>query len=535
MRTISYRIGDLNKAVIHIGRVAENDYTRVQIDAGEIYADYPNASVSLTVQPPAGEAYPAVVTRDGNMVVWDVPDSALTAEGSGEIQLTFTADEVVVKSAIGRISVCRSILGNGEIPDPLEDFLAEAGAALTAIPETIDTALAEAKASGEFDGADGRDGTDGQDGADGFSPVVAVESITGGHSVSVTDAGGTQTFNVMDGADGQDGHDGQDGQNGVGVPTGGTTGQVLSKKSGTDYDTEWTDPSGGGGGTTDYNDLSNKPQIGGTTLSGNKTLSDLGIASTSDVSAKYTKPGTGIPSTDLASGVQTSLGKADSAYQKPSGGIPSTDMASGVQTSLGKADSAYQKPSGGIPSSDMASAVQTSLGKADTAYQKPSGGIPASDIASGVIPTVPVTDVQVNGTSVLSSGVANVPVHSIPAGGSSGQVLAKSSGTDYDAGWVTPSPVETVSGTTPSITGVAGTRYVCGECSTLSVQAPASGIIDVIFNSGSTATVLTVTSAKSGVTAIKWANGFDPSSLSTSTTYELNIMDGEYGVVGSWT
>lgn len=68
-------------------------------------------------------------------------------------------------------------------------------------------------------------------------------------------------------------------------------------------------------------------------------------------------------------------------YDKPSGGIPKTDLASAVQTSLGKADSAYQKPSGGIPSTDMTSAVQTSLGKADTAYQKPAGGIPSTDLA----------------------------------------------------------------------------------------------------------------------------------------------------------
>lgn len=34
-----------------------------------------------------------------------------------------------------------------------------------------------------------------------------------------------------------------------------------------------------------------------------------------------------------------------------------------------KADTAYQKPSGGIPATDLASAVQTSLGKADTAIQ----------------------------------------------------------------------------------------------------------------------------------------------------------------------
>ena len=43
-------------------------------------------------------------------------------------------------------------------------------------------------------------------------------------------------------------------------------------------------------------------------------------------------------------------------YEKPSGGIPSSDMSSAVQTSLGKADSAYQKPSGGIPNSDLADA-----------------------------------------------------------------------------------------------------------------------------------------------------------------------------------
>lgn len=35
---------------------------------------------------------------------------------------------------------------------------------------------------------------------------------------------------------------------------------------------------GGGGGTTNYNDLSNKPAINGTTLSGNKTSHQLGVA-----------------------------------------------------------------------------------------------------------------------------------------------------------------------------------------------------------------------------------------------------------------
>ena len=35
---------------------------------------------------------------------------------------------------------------------------------------------------------------------------------------------------------------------------------------------------GGSGGTSNYNDLSNRPQINGTTLSGNKTAAALGLA-----------------------------------------------------------------------------------------------------------------------------------------------------------------------------------------------------------------------------------------------------------------
>ena len=126
------------------------------------------------------------------------------------------------------------------------------------------------------------------------------------------------------------------------------------------------------------------------------------------IEGKYSKPAGGIPATDMATGVQTSLGKADSAYQKPSGGIPATDMASGVQTSLGNADSAYQKPSGGIPSTDLASAVQTSLGKADTALQ--SSDIDNTLTVSGKAADAKITGDEIsdvkNTLSQLESGLA---------------------------------------------------------------------------------------------------------------------------------
>ena len=255
MRTVSMRLADLSKTQIRIGYEGENLHTTVLIDCKKVFDEYPGAAASLTVQPPAGAAYPAVVTRDGDIVEWEITDSDLIHEGEGEIQLAFTVGEVVVKTAIGSIRILRSIMAAGEIPDPLDDFLTRAGAALTAIPETIDAALEEAKESGEFDGysptvdvttiagghrvsvtdaegtetfdvmdgvdgrdgqdgrdgIDGKDGKDGADGADGYSPTVDVTEITGGHRVSVTDAEGTETFDVMDGEDGEQGEQGETG------------------------------------------------------------------------------------------------------------------------------------------------------------------------------------------------------------------------------------------------------------------------------------------------------------------------------------
>lgn len=89
----------------------------------------------------------------------------------------------------------------------------------------------------------------------------------------------------------------------------------------------------------------------------------------------------------------------------------------------------------------------------------------------------------------------------------------------------------TITGTTPTINALPGLRYICGEVSTLTVNLPASGCVDIQFESGSTPTVLTVNAAQ-GQT-VKWANGFDPTSLDADTTYEINVADG-LGVCGSW-
>ena len=81
----------------------------------------------------------------------------------------------------------------------------------SALPEAINTALAQAKASGEFDGTPGDPGytpvkgKDYFDGEDGVSPTVAVSDITGGHRIAITDKNGTKTVDVMDGEKGDAG------------------------------------------------------------------------------------------------------------------------------------------------------------------------------------------------------------------------------------------------------------------------------------------------------------------------------------------
>ena len=85
-----------------------------------------------------------------------------------------------------------------------------------------------------------------------------------------------------------------------------------------------------------------------------------------------------------------------------------------------------------------------------------------------------------------------------------------------------------VTGSDPEITGVDNNRYVCGVVDTISITPPDSGIIDVIFESGDTPTVLTIPET------VLLPNWFDASSLQANTIYEFNILDGVYCTVTFW-
>lgn len=91
--------------------------------------------------------------------------------------------------------------------------------------------------------------------------------------------------------------------------------------------------------------------------------------------------------------------------------------------------------------------------------------------------------------------------------------------------WANINLVETVTGTTPIIAADPNIKYLCGEVVTLSITPPASGSCEVVFTSGSTATVLTVPNT------VKFPPWFDYTNLNTGTIYDIIITDGVYGAV----
>lgn len=110
----------------------------------------------------------------------------------------------------------------------------------------------------------------------------------------------------------------------------------------------------------------------------------------------------------------------------------------------------------------------------------------------------------------------------------SGQILQYNSTTNLWENSDSSFRVVQVAETTPTILAENNTQYICGTVTTLSFTPANSGVCDIIFTSGSTATVLTIPNT------LKFPEWFDPTTLETNMIYEINVMNGTYGTVISW-
>ena len=257
---------------------------------------------------------------------------------------------------------------------------------------------------------------------------------------------------------GPQGDTGPKGNTGEGVPSGGLKNQVLAKKSTTSYDTEWvnpqsliteTDPTVPSWAKApskpgySYNEISGKPIFAAVAVSGNyndltnkpnipsipvrsvngKTGNVVLDARDLNVDNSAQTPKSLVTELNNKQDAPGSAGTAGQVLGLDSNLNPAWVDQTGSDDSVEVTDTqptnpdnkmwirATESSSVQVPTYQEFTTEQERVNRAlNDKYEKPATGIPASDLASGVIPSVPVQDVQVDGTSVLQNGVANVPV-----------------------------------------------------------------------------------------------------------------------------
>ena len=249
------KTADCTPQTIVIGRRATYETLQVVFDLSYLAETYGSGTSVLVVKRSQDEtAYPATITQEGNTLTWTISETDTYYVGAGECELMWYVNNGLAKTIIYPVVVMRDILQTAEEPpDAYENWiehLTELGAetqqhALDAAQSATESETAQGKAEDAQSSAENAQEAaeeaarkaeessvhapiivngywyawnattetyqntgvkaEGHDGTDGFSPVITVTDITGGHRVTITDADGTQTVDVMNGTDGDDG------------------------------------------------------------------------------------------------------------------------------------------------------------------------------------------------------------------------------------------------------------------------------------------------------------------------------------------
>ena len=275
-----FEIGKLPS--LDLGYQGENKVRTIDIDMTAWLEEYPGSKVALMVKRPDEDVYYPAGKMEGSVLLWVIDRADRQYAGRGEAQVILKgADDIELRTRVVKTKISPSLRGTEvEAPPPYAtwvgdvlDAAAQAEAAVEKMPSIgdngnwyawdaaagayVDTGKPSKGKDGEdgytpqkgvdyFDGKDGEDGYtpvkgkdyfDGDpgytpqkgkdyfDGEDGISPVVEVTPITGGHRVTITDANGRKTFDVMDGdSSGGSGNGGENG--GYYIPA--VVGTILS-------------------------------------------------------------------------------------------------------------------------------------------------------------------------------------------------------------------------------------------------------------------------------------------------------------------
>ena len=210
---IRTHVRPINGRDIPIGRKGETmardiDFTDIINEIKNAYGD--GGKVVVLVRRSGEETtYPAASVDESKGLVWTPTSTDTAIAGLGSVEVDYYVGDTLVKSVLFTTRVKDALDVTGETPEPGYDYMKQVLEAL----EKVGTGIVEVKqnedSSVTFVMSDKTEYTTkplkGADGDAGVSPTVKTESIEGGTRVTITDASGEHSFDVMNGVGGEGG------------------------------------------------------------------------------------------------------------------------------------------------------------------------------------------------------------------------------------------------------------------------------------------------------------------------------------------
>ncbi len=347
-------------AVTCIGRLGENEARVIRINVSQIMRAFPGVAFTVLHRRPGDtDAYPVPagnVSMDGENVLWTVTSGDVAKEGIGQFEVIATVDGTTVKTLIYTSRVDHALDGAGDPPEPWESWV-----------EDVTDAADRAEAAAELL----------------EHPGAEAETLAPGSSATAAYADGTFSFGIPQGEKGDTGEQGPEGPEG---PAGqdGRDGQ---------------DGAPGADGFSPTASVSKSGKVA--TI----TITDKNGTTTAQVSD-------GADGTDIIDDT-AGAGDTDKTWSASKSAGEVGDLKSqinGVEQSIAPVET--------TATATAAHAVGELFMMGETLMVALSAIAVGDTITTeGVTPNAAVTslsakmikDVQINGTSILSQGVANVP------------------------------------------------------------------------------------------------------------------------------
>lgn len=251
----------LNKPqVLVIGRQLEDNYRQFVFDCSGFGVEV--TSITLVHQRSQDVAPYLVDTSSTDSLTWTVTETDTSYAGYGKAELRISFSNGLAKSVVFTTMVLASITADAVIPTALQswydamiDYIDEHSISPEELAQAIEDYLEEHPITAPVTSVNTKIGDVVITAADlgaltvELDPVFSASAAAGIVSSDITawngkytkPSGGVPVSDLNSTAQSRL------------MPTGGTTGQVLAKKSNSNYDTEWVNQSGGGGAVDSVN------------------------------------------------------------------------------------------------------------------------------------------------------------------------------------------------------------------------------------------------------------------------------------------